>query len=295
MNRRRWTLAAVACLLALAAGCNRTPNSVDSSAKLWPMHGLILGKSALNRQIVVQQGAIRNFMPAMNAVYTIPTVDAFRQLQPGDQISAKVLAGPDGQNNQLREISVTAQPAHPMSPAMLPTHELLMGEEVPDIPMTNQDGKPVHFPQFHGKAVLITFIDTRCTDDCPIITGLFQKVDMLLRKNPRAYNGSRLITISIDPANDTPPVLRAYGLKYLDGKASGFSHWEFTDMTPDNLKKLATAFGVIYRPSKDDIVHTMATALIGPDNTVLKIWGGDTWKPAVVAKAVADAEPGSGI
>lgn len=297
MNRQHcWIFAVAASLLVLACGCNSSPRTRSvAGLHTWPMRGLVLGKSALTRQVVIKQGAIKDFMPAMNAVYKVNSIQAFRLLQPGDQISGSILADPDGSNKSLHDISVTAQPAHPMSPAMLPPHELLMGEEVPDIPLTNQDGKPVDFPQFHGKAVLITFIDTRCTDDCPIVTGLFQKVNMLLRNNRQFYSGSQLITISIDPANDTPAVLRTYGLKYLDGKPAGFAHWEFADTTPANLQKLATAFGVIYHPTAHDIVHTMATALIGPDNTVLKVWGGDTWKPADVARAVENAEPGARI
>jgi len=153
----------------------------------------------------------------------------------------------------------------------------------------NQDGKTTSLTDFRGKAVLITFVDTQCTDDCPIISHLFAEIDQQLAKHPKAYAGSDLITISIDPEHDTPPVLHAYGLKYMHGKASGFGHWQFVHMTPENLKRLATDFGVSYRKTKDDIEHTMDISLIGPDNTLQKSWSGDDWDPKLISRAVEAA------
>ena len=303
MEIRRFSIAALAGFLTIVcAGCGKTRSSQTAYAasdvpavsyQRHPMRGMVLGKSTVAQEVTVDQSAIRNFMPAMNAVYTVPDVASFRALQPGDQIAATVLAPSDGSDNRLANIAITAEPRHAMTPAELPPHQLLVGETVPDIPMVNQDGQALHFPQLRGKAVLLTFIDTRCTDDCPIITGLFEKVDHLLQKQPSAYASSELLSLTIDPANDKPAVLRKYGLHYLDGDAAGFAHWSFVDETPANLKKLATDFNVIYRPSKDDIIHTMTTALVAPDGTVVQAWDGDDWNPKEVAQAVAAAAAGS--
>lgn len=295
MDRRCWSAALAGCLLLAVAGCKMLPEEAAGAGpgvtfQRHPMSGLVLAKVGEGQQVTVQQGVIPNFMPAMNAVYSVPETGVFRELQPGDRITGVVLAPSDGSENRLAEIAITSEPTHPMTPEELPPHELLIGEAVPDIPMVNQAGKAVQFPEFRGKALLLTFVDSKCTEDCPIITGRFQKVDRMLEQDGQAYAGSHLLTVSIDPANDTPPVLRQYGLKYLGGDAKGFAHWSFVDTTPANLKKLAAAFGVIYRPSGDgDIVHTMVTALVGPDGTLRQVWGGDDWNAAQVAQAVAAA------
>ncbi|MGA8529598.1 MAG: SCO family protein [Acidobacteriaceae bacterium] len=296
MNRHCRIAALSALLILLAAGCNRrsatASAATETSASLQrhAMRGTIVGESTSARQITVRQEAIPDFMPAIDAVYTLSDGIALRTVQPGDQISATVLSSSDDDTMRLTNIAVTAQPRHPLTESELPPHELLMGEAVPDIPMVNQAGQAVGLHQFRGKAVLLTFIDTRCTEDCPVITGRFQKVDNLLREDPQAYGSSHLLSISIDPANDKPPVLRRYGLQYLDGNAAGFAHWGFVDLTPANLKKLAKDFGVIYRPSPDgDIAHTLLTALIAPDGTVKQVWSGDDWNPQSVAQAVASS------
>jgi protein SCO1 len=297
-QHRIW--AATACVFLLfSSGCRRHAGGNDglptasahAGVRRYPLHGIVLGKSTLSHEVTIRQEAIRGFMPTTNAVYMIRNADTFRQLKPGDQITADVLVPPDSNNYRLEKVAITAESRDAGVLATLPPHQLLIGEQVPDIPLVNQDGKTIRLPQYRGKAVLITFIDTQCTEDCPIISGLFGKVNAALSsQDPSAYADSRLISISLDPKFDTPPVLRKYGLGYLHGNAGAFSHWEFADLTAANLQKLAAAFGVIYAPSHDgDIVHTMQTALIGPDNTVIQMWGGDDWNPKVIAKAVEAA------
>lgn len=299
MDRRCWGVGLAGLLMMAAAGCGKTSGTASAATNAnytqHAMSGEVLGKSGTAEQVTVKQGVIRDFMPAMDAVYTMNDPAKFRALEPGDQITGTILTPVDGGANQLTDVAVTAEPTHPLTPSEVPPHLLLMGEGLPDIPMVNQAGQPVSFPKFHGKALLLTFVDSQCKEDCPIITARFQKVDMMLQHDgPQVFAGSHLLTVSIDPANDTPPVLRKYGLKYLEGDANGFAHWSFVDLTPANLKKLATAFGVIYRPSGDgDIVHTMMTALVGPDGTVEQEWNGDDWNPKQVAQAVEYAAAGT--
>ena len=295
MNRRFWTAALAGLLMMGAGACNKTNPTPDSASYTrHAMRGQVLGKSGTTEQITVRQDVIRDFMPAMDAVYTMNDPSSFRQLEPGDQITGTILTPVDGGANLLTDVAVTAKPRTPWTADQVPPHLLLLGEKVPEIPMVNQAGQPVTFTNFRGKALLLTFVDSKCKEDCPIITARFQKVNDLLQHEGQAYASSHLLTVSIDPANDTPPVLRTYGLKYLDGNAQGFQHWSFVDLTPANLKKLATAFGVIYQPSKDgDIEHTMVTALVGPDGAVQQMWNGDNWDPKQIAQAVEYSAAGS--
>ena len=280
-----------------ANGMKPASDSVNQSAKVnrYIVKGLVLGKSAQTDQVVLAQDEIRGYKPAMDATYTLTNADAFHKLQPGDRITAEVIVPEDLSYKHLINIKVVAQPSHRMTMADLPPHQLLVGESVPATPMVNQDGKPMDLRDFRGKAVLITFVDTQCTDDCPIVSHMFAEVDRQLAKDGKVYPKTDLITISIDPSHDTPAVLHAYGLKYLSGKAAGFTHWQFVHMSPENLKRLATDFGVSYERSKTgDIEHTMDISLIGPDNTLQQSWSGDDWDPTLIARAVkASVENGN--
>jgi protein SCO1 len=292
MNARTLSCVGVAALGAAVMGIAGCHGNADAAGlgKSYPLRGEVLGKSAVVKEITVHQEAIPDFAPEMNAVYKVGNPAVLARLEPGDQITGKVIPQLNEVNYPLENVVVTSAPRGDVAADSLPPHQLLVGEEVPAVPMVDQDGRKIDLQTYKGKAVLITFIDSKCTEDCPIITKRFERINTLLSKDTKAYAVSHLISISIDPANDTPRVLRKYGLGYLNGDAAGFGHWGFADLTPENLRRLATAFGVVYAPSKDgDIDHTMETALIGPDGTLLQTWGGDRWDPGVVAKAVESA------
>lgn len=287
MRGWRFWVAAVgaAAIVSLAMGCGR--QSADADAQRYTVRGMVLGKSALVHELTIQHGTIPDFMPATTTSFKTDDPAAMREVQPGDQITAQVLVSPNGGDFLLQHVVVTERPT--IAPKELPAHVLLLGEQVPDIPLVDQSDHTIDLPQYRGKAVLLTFIDTQCTDDCPILTRRFETVNRLLAKDPRAYAASDLLSISLDPAYDKPPVLRKYGLQYTDGDASTFAHWEFAVTTPAQLKRLATAFGVQYQSDHGDIDHSMQTALIAPNGELLQMWGGDDWNAQEVANAVKSA------
>ena len=263
----------------------------SATYKTYRATGLVLAKSAATGEITLQEDTIAGFMPAMTMVYKFKNPAQVQTLQPGDRISANLLVPPNGDNYLLDKVVVVAQPSGSFNPNKLLAHQLMIGEAVPDLPLVNQDGKTIHLQDYRGKALLVTFIYTRCPmpTACPRISTHFSEVNDALTKDAAAYAASHLLSITLDPAYDTPPVMRQYGLAYLDGNPAGFWHWEFADTTPADLKKLASAFGLEYTLEDNQITHTMQTTLIGPDSKVLQTWEGSNWSPSDVAKAVETA------
>ena len=283
-------------VLTLQIGCHKSSDGqagvelhpVNTPVDRYRLRGLVLATSPATGEITVQHGDIPGFMPAMTMAYKLKDPSAIQKLKPGDEISADVLVHSDSDDYLLDTVVITSAARRGLVPAMLPPHQLMVGEAVPDLPLVNQDGKTIHLKDYRGKALLITFIYTRCPmpTACPLITSHFAKVNNDLARDSKAYDASHLISISLDPSYDKPPVLRLYGLAYLDDNAATFSHWEFADTTPADLKRLAEAFGLQYSQENNQITHTMATTLIGPDSKVEKTWAGSDWNPDDVANAV---------
>ena len=269
------------------AGVELHPTAV--TVKHYRLAGMVLATSGATSEITIKHGDIPGFMPAMTMVYKVKNPVDVQKLKPGDEIAADVLVPSDSDNYLLDQVVVTSEKGRRLPPTMLPPHQLMVGETVPDVPLVNQDGKPIHLRDYRGKAVLITFIYTRCPmpTACPLITSHFAKVNDLLAKMPAAYAASHLISVSLDPNYDKPPVLRQYGMAYLDDNAAAFAHWEFADTTSGDLKKLAQAFGLQYTEEDNQITHTMQTTLLDKENKVAQQWGGSGWNPSEVANAVA--------
>ena len=135
--------------------------------------------------------------------------------------------------------------------------------------------------------MLVTFIYTRCPMPtfCPRLTSQFAKIQEDLAKTPAYYDRTHLLTISFDPKYDTAPVLRRYGLAYLDNDASGFAQWDFASAAPSDLRKLANAFGLIYLEQGNQISHSMDIVLISPQGKIVKYWATD-WTTAELEDAL---------
>ncbi len=273
----------IACLWG-AAGC-------QSSTKHYTLTGQVLAKNESAGQLSVDNDNIPGFMPAMTMNYPVKDPQGLQQVQPGDRITADVVVQNGGSNYWLEHVTITDQSARGSLAAATKPRELLPGEKVPDVPLVNQDGKTLHLADFKGKAVLLTFIYTRCPFPtfCPLLSSEFAAIHDDLAQTPPIYRKTHLLSVSLDPNYDTAPVLRRYGLAYLKDDASGFANWDFVSTSPADLQKLAAAFGLEYSVQNNQIVHSMSTILLAPDGTVKQIWPGNQWKTSEVLAALKNA------
>jgi protein SCO1 len=268
--------------LLILSGC-------QNPEKHYALRGRVISKDVSAHQITVDNEDIPGFMPAMTMPYPVRDPQGLETVQPGDKISADVVVR---EGYWLQHLVITDQSGRGSVPATTATQELPPGAAVPDVPMIDQDGKTLHLGQFKGKAVLLTFIYTRCPlpSFCPLISSEFATIHNDLKKDPGDLKRTHLISISLDPAYDTAPVLRKYGLAYLQDDASGFQHWDFVSTTPQDLEKLAAAFGLQYSEQDNQIAHSMETVLLATNGTVAKSWPGNEWKTSEVLAAVKQAE-----
>lgn len=79
---------------------------------------------------------------------------------------------------------------------------------VPMFELVNQDGQPFGSKQLAGKIWIADFIFTTCPGPCPIISTRMSELQKPLEKGD-----VHLVSFSVDPDTDTPPVLRAYADK----------------------------------------------------------------------------------
>ena len=270
--KSRLVLTSVVLLLTVFMGCNRT--------KRYPLQGVVVAKNTAINEITVDHKDIPGFMAAMTMPYRVKDPAVVQELQPGDKIAAEVVVGRDPSDYWLEDVRITDESGRNQGKAPAAAQMLMPGARVPDVALVNQDGRTIHFSDFAGKALLVTFIYTRCPmpNLCPRLSSQFARIHNELKKNPEDYGKTHLLTISFDPKYDTPAVLRKYGLAYLDGDAGGFSHWDFASTNPADLRRLTQAFGLAYQEEDNQISHTMSIALIARDGTVERFWFTDwTW------------------
>lgn len=284
---RRWPLAFVATVLLLLASCSHQP-----VPKRYELQGRVVAVDAANHELTIAHQDIPGFMEAMTMPYLVSSSNdwVFRSLAPGDQIHATLVVS---DHAELQDISFT-KGSDAAGDGTSQLHIPQPGEEVPDFTLTNQSGETIHFAQFHGKPLLLTFIYTRCPfpDFCPRLSSNFAQVLRQLQKNPKAFAGSQLLSISIDPEHDKPAALRSYGERYVGRVDPGFQHWQFASGSPEQVRKAANFFGLAYNTKDGQIVHGLSTVLVGKDGKVLKVYSGNAWKPDEIAAEIVAATSG---
>mgnify|MGYP000229841877 CR=1 FL=1 len=105
-----------------------------------------------------------------------------------------------------------------------------------DLPLLTQDGKAVRFYSdvLKDQVVLINFIYTHCADACPLAGRKLSQVQTLL--GDAFGSGIRFVSISVDPANDTPQALRQYAER-VDARPG------WTLLTGDNSEAIVRKLG----------------------------------------------------
>ena len=120
---------------------------------------------------------------------------------------------------------------------------------MPNFKLTNQSSRRIFLKQYRGKALLVTFIYTRCPfpDYCPRVSGQLAEVNRQLQADATLGGKTHLLSISFDAEHDTPKILRAYGFTWAESKQPAFfDHWEFAVPPADELPAIADFFGLTY-------------------------------------------------
>jgi protein SCO1/2 len=296
---RRLLASSVLALLVLA-GCHsgqKPPSQPDSSQnfKAYHLRGKVVLTDAAKGEVTLNHEAIPGFMDAMTMPYKLKDASILGELHPGDVITADLLVSQDPDADVLLDHIVVVAQGKPDYLPKVTYHVPAPGDAVPDFKLRNQDGRPIHIGQFNGKALVITFIYTRCPspDFCPRVTRNFASLDKQLAANPALYAKTHLLSISFDPEHDTPARLRAYGATYIGSDTkNAFAHWDFAVPEKPVLAEMAKFFDLGMTENADStITHTLSTTLIGSDGKVVRFYPGNEWTPEQV---LADLKQSAG-
>jgi protein SCO1/2 len=154
---------------------------------------------------------------------------------------------------------------------------------IPDVELLDQDGRKVRFYSdlVRGKVVAINFIFTTCTTICPPLGATFARVQRELGE--RAGRDVQLISVSVDPATDTPERMKAWGAKFKAGPG-----WTFVTGSKPQVSELLSALAASTARRED---HT-PTVLIGNDATGQWTRAYGLTTPSRIVKIIGDAAEG---
>ena len=267
-------------LLTAWFGCGRPEET--AGAKRYELRGTIVSFDKNQRQVIVAHEEVPGLMEAMTMPFTLKEESAYEVMQPGAKIQATLAVS--GERSWLENPIITfAVPDSSPVATSSTLREPVIGEEVSDFSLVNQDGRRVSLEDYRGRAFALTFIYTRCPlpDQCPLMSENFAAVNRELAKDPALAQKTRLLSVTVDPGYDTPKVLRSYGAAHTgEFSEERFERWQFATGDPEEVRRLAEGLGLSYTRDKDQVIHSLRTAVIAPDGRLYKLYRGNEWKPA---------------
>jgi protein SCO1/2 len=248
----------------------------------YPIKGKVVNVDKRGAAVTVAHEAIPGYMDAMTMPFKLKDPSLLDVMADGDRLQATLVVA--GVRSWLEDVVVVSESAD-SSATSANSLEPKAGDQVPDFSLVNQDGKRIRLGQYRDRALVVTFIYTRCPlpDYCPLMTEHFIDIEKSLAAEPELYAKTHLLSITVDPEYDTPKILREYAKRELDAHMNtgkpDFAHWELATGSKDEVKRVATFFGMKYWQEGDQIIHSLRTAVIGPDGKLVKLYPGNEWKP----------------
>jgi protein SCO1/2 len=260
----------VLCLALAAPACSRS--------RQYELRGQVVAVDAANAKITIKHEDIRGFMPAMTMPFDVRDRKLLDGREAGELIAATLVVEENGA--YLSAIRRTGMAPLAEAPVPAPSDVQQVGDRAPDAAFLDQQGRARRFSDWRGQVVAVTFIYTRCPlpNFCPLMDRHFREVQRAIADDPALRGRAHLVTISFDPAYDTPTVLASHAARI----SADPEHWTLLTGAADQVERFTAKFGVSVIKGDQagaEIVHNLRTAVIDADGRIVTILSGSDWTP----------------
>lgn len=279
--------------------CSRAPEQLvrpkvpvtATNPTVYQVKGVVVELTPEEKTVRIKHEEIPGYMDAMTMPFDVRDANELRGLEAGDYVAFRMLVtDTDGWIDQIRKLP---RPTTNDPPTTGPfrfvrdVEPLNVGDVLPEYRFTNQLGQAISTSQFRGRALAITFIFTRCPFPtfCPRTMENFAEAQRKLLALANGPTNWHLLTISFDPAFDTPAVLKAYGQTH----GADPRRWTLATGALIDITAIAEQFGLTFWSADGGISHNLRTAVIDPSGRVRKIFIGNKWTSEELAADIVTA------
>jgi protein SCO1 len=254
--------------LALALACERGPELFDAV-------GVVKGVEPGLRQLLIEHEDIPGLMPAMTMNFDVADPALLAGLAPGQHVHFRLSF--DGRVYRVVAVEVQGEAGSAGAGGAAAAGEsgggldrvAAEGQPAPDFELVDQDGRPRTLASLRGQVLLLDFVYANCPGPCPILTGAHVRAQKVLDEDVR--DRVWFVSITLDPARDTPEALRSYGSK----RGADLSRWSFLTGPAAEVDEVVQRYGVgSVRLASGEIQHVVVSFLIDAEGRVVKRYFG---------------------
>jgi cytochrome oxidase Cu insertion factor (SCO1/SenC/PrrC family) len=161
----------------------------------------------------------------------------------------------------------------------------------PAFTLVDQQGRPFGSADFAGRAVVLSFIYTHCTDTCPLLTATMAEVQDRLRADGLLGSTVQLVSVTVDPRRDTPGALAEYAARFRADPDA----WRFLSGEPEAIYAVLAGFKLnsveVARAFEgaDVIPHSNRLVVVDPEGEVRAALPGEQVTPEEIVQTVKRA------
>jgi protein SCO1/2 len=244
----------------------------STNRQTYEVKGVVRELVLERKKVKVAHEAIPGYMEAMTMLLDVKDANELKDLQPGDNISFRmVVLEDDGWIENIKKLGTGPRTPVPTPEPIRRVREvepLSVGDMVPEYAFTNMLGQVIRLSELKGRAVGFTFIFTRCPFPtfCPRLNTTFQQAHNRLKAMTNGPANWTLLSITMDPEYDTVSRLKDYAQRYnLDT-----NHWQFVTGDLTDITAIGEQFGLqFWRPKPNDpISHNVRTVVVDASGRV---------------------------
>ena len=279
---KRLTLLPVLTLVSLFAillsGCGGDAE-VDRSTEgetVYPVRGVVQKRMDDPSMVLIDHEEIPGFMPRMVMPFRVLDPSGFEGIEPGMVVTLDFHVTES--DSWATNVVATGESGPITLEERADSSKLLsVGDVLPDYEFIDETGKTVHFSDFRGMPVAVTFVFSRCPvpEYCPRMMNHFATVREKLDADPEAPKAYRLLTISFDSQHDSSEIMKTWGASF--GHDPGQS-WSLLS-TPESevIDSIASRVGLRFGESNGTLQHNLRTLVLDGDGVIRALYTDETW------------------
>ncbi len=271
-----------------------TTNAPVAAIQSYAVKGEVKELKIDGKTVVIKHEEIPGYMAAMTMPFEVRDPKELAGLQAGDKVTFRLqVTDTDGWIDHVTKVGrVTTMELPSRTNTFRQVRDvdpLSEGDLMPNYNFTNQLGQAVSLGEFKGQAVAFTFIFTRCPFPvyCPRMSENFSAAYKKMIARPGGETNWHLLSISFDPAFDTPAVLKRYATRYQYDPA----RWSFVSGALIELDAITEQFGLSFTRDESGINfnHNLRTVVVDAAGRIQKILIGNEWKPDELVEELVKA------
>jgi protein SCO1/2 len=240
------------------------------AAREYAVSGMVIAVDRAHNTFTASIQSIPGFMSAMVMPFEVQQPRELEGLAPGATVEfTLVVEQKTSYAKRIRIVRYQSVDQDPLSANRLKllnqltsgnsaSRAVAAGMPVPEFTLLDQKGQKVSLSQLRGKVVAINFIYTSCALPNFCLRSANNFAVLQKRFKPQLGRDLVLLTVTFDPAHDTPDVLAQYAKQWN----ADASTWHFLTGLPADVKRVCALFDVDAFQDEALMSHSLHTALI---------------------------------